>query len=287
MIRFLYVWLIRLHPARFRQRFGDEMLWIFDQSPGIRTRVSRLADASLSLVRQWTFRPESAAVSRTAPNPDGVPVFYTIDTSLPRGVLMHGGILTIAIFAALSFVIGRGGSPRMSWIDISRYSNPADRGDRQDRWSKLLSMFGSPVYSQRYSDKPDFSGEWKLNVDKSEFGQMPAPSSALLKIAHKEPSLKITRTIGTGDGERTTETLYSTDGKEVTVKLPGSNPGKSTAKWAGSTLVIESMTSLNGEEFRVIWKWTLSKDGKTLTTVRTFSRGEAAQTEVYEKRAGP
>jgi hypothetical protein len=282
MIRLLYIWLIRLHPAHFRQQFGDEMLWIFDQAAGIRTGVSLLADAFLSLLRQWTFRPGTPAVSSTGPKPDGVPVFYTIDTSLPRGVLMNGGVWTVAIFAALSFVIGRGGSPGISWIDIGRYSNPADRGDHQDRWAKPLSMFGSPVFSQRQPNKPDFSGQWKLNINKSDFGQMPAPSSALMKIEHKEPGLKITRTIGTDDGKRTTETVYSTDGKDITVKLPGSNPGKSTAKWDGSALVIESMTSLNGEEFRVRWKWTLSKDGKTLTTVRTFSRGEAAQTEVYE-----
>jgi hypothetical protein len=28
MLRFVYRWLLRLHPARFRERFAEEMLWI-------------------------------------------------------------------------------------------------------------------------------------------------------------------------------------------------------------------------------------------------------------------
>ena len=34
MIRWLYIQLIWMHPVRFRHRFGDEMLGIFDQSAG-------------------------------------------------------------------------------------------------------------------------------------------------------------------------------------------------------------------------------------------------------------
>jgi len=42
--------------------------------------------------------------------------------------------------------------------------------------------------------------------------------------------------------------------------------------------------SLNGANFTIEWKWTLSEDGKTLSTVRTFSPGERPQIEVYEKK---
>src|ERR1022692_2319471 len=37
--------------------------------------------------------------------------------------------------------------------------------------------------------KPNFSGDWKLNLAKSSFGEMPAPTSMTLKITHEEPKL--------------------------------------------------------------------------------------------------
>ncbi|MGA9885748.1 MAG: hypothetical protein WBQ34_18680 [Candidatus Acidiferrales bacterium] len=52
--RFIYRILICLHPSNFREQHGDEMLCIFDESAPLDT--SRLlADASLSLARQWFF----------------------------------------------------------------------------------------------------------------------------------------------------------------------------------------------------------------------------------------
>ena len=42
------------------------------------------------------------------------------------------------------------------------------------------------------ADRPDFSGEWNLNIVKSDFGgRKPTPIGAVLKIDHKDPVLKI------------------------------------------------------------------------------------------------
>ncbi|HVH70859.1 MAG TPA: hypothetical protein VNB49_07100 [Candidatus Dormibacteraeota bacterium] len=54
MKRSFYRYLLRLHPAAFRDRFADEMLWIFDETveqPGLRV----FADGCISLLRQWTL----------------------------------------------------------------------------------------------------------------------------------------------------------------------------------------------------------------------------------------
>jgi hypothetical protein len=55
MKRSLYRCLLWLHPPAFRQRFAEEMLWIFDETakPG-GTRL--LADGLVSLLRQWVAR---------------------------------------------------------------------------------------------------------------------------------------------------------------------------------------------------------------------------------------
>jgi hypothetical protein len=53
MLRNLYRCLVRLHPERFRVRFEEEMLWIFDEAEGMFGAASIVGDACGSLVRQW------------------------------------------------------------------------------------------------------------------------------------------------------------------------------------------------------------------------------------------
>jgi hypothetical protein len=45
-----------LHPAAFRLRFEEEMLWIFDEAADTWGSASLFWDALLSLVRQWLVR---------------------------------------------------------------------------------------------------------------------------------------------------------------------------------------------------------------------------------------
>jgi uncharacterized membrane protein len=56
MTRTLYRWLICLHPPAFRQRFEEELLWIFDESTADASAAPLLCDALISLLRQWLFR---------------------------------------------------------------------------------------------------------------------------------------------------------------------------------------------------------------------------------------
>lgn len=56
MSRSLYVFLIRLHPSDFRERFADEMLWIFEQEAALAGGLPLLADGVASLLRQRILR---------------------------------------------------------------------------------------------------------------------------------------------------------------------------------------------------------------------------------------
>lgn len=131
---------------------------------------------------------------------------------------------------------------------------------------------------------PNFTGDWKLVVEKSDFGGRSSPSSATLKIDHRDPSLKVTRVLKTNDREIIADNVYSTDGKETANALPGGRVIKSQARWSGSTLVIETPVTLNCNRFSIVWKWSLSPDVGTLTTVRDFGDGSGTQTEVYERK---
>jgi len=55
MTRSLYRGLVWLHPRAFRSEFGDEMLWIFDESSAFGAS-SLLTDGVISLLRQWLLR---------------------------------------------------------------------------------------------------------------------------------------------------------------------------------------------------------------------------------------
>jgi hypothetical protein len=109
MSRFFYACLLRLHPRRFRQRFAEEMLWIFDQTSPARSRAALFADGLLSLFRQWALRPEF----QQEPQPlfDGLPMFYTGGSDTPRaGALLEGAVLSLFIFGAVCYVLSHSNS---------------------------------------------------------------------------------------------------------------------------------------------------------------------------------
>lgn len=114
MLRLFYACLLRLHPRQFRQRFAEEMLWIFDQETANGRAAPLLADALLSLARQWIFHPglsEPPALPTLPQGNAGVPVFYTCESSIPRpGALLNGALLSLVVFGSVSLAITHGGS---------------------------------------------------------------------------------------------------------------------------------------------------------------------------------
>ena len=62
--------------------------------------------------------------------------------------------------------------------------------------------------------KTDFSGTWKINPGKTDFGPMPPPDSMVLKIAHEYPSLKVNLVQTGGTGDVTYDLVFTTNGKE-------------------------------------------------------------------------
>jgi hypothetical protein len=135
------------------------------------------------------------------------------------------------------------------------------------------------------ADTPDFSGTWKMNMAKSDLGQMPVPDKYEMTVAHKEPEVKAT-TVTVGQmGERKSETVYKTDGTETTNRM-GQNESKSVAKWEGKVLSVVTKGSFQGNSIEILTKWSLSDDGKTLTMDQTFKSdmGEMATKRVLDKQ---
>lgn len=132
---------------------------------------------------------------------------------------------------------------------------------------------------------PDLSGTWVLQAAKSDFGPMPAPTSRTDVFEHKEPSLKVKRTIENAQGATSADLVYAIDGKPWKNSTPNGEIS-STLKWDGAVLVVESTVNTPQGEAVLVDRFSLSSDGKTLTQERRISIGgqELAQTMVFEKR---
>jgi hypothetical protein len=136
--------------------------------------------------------------------------------------------------------------------------------------------------------KPNFSGTWKINTEKSDpmgggggggMGGMMAP----LVITQTATELVTEQTMG----DQVRKATYYLDGREST--NPGMRGGesKSKATWDGNSLVIESTAMMGENQVTTKTVRTLSEDGKTLTqvTTRPNQSGEmSTRKAVYDKQ---
>jgi hypothetical protein len=144
MLRWLYIQLIWLHPAPFRWRFGDDMLDDFDRASN-RAKLRYLAEAPVSLTRQWLLRPEFRHVEAPAApallETVTVPLFQTFETYRPRpAALLHGGFLALLSILAAVIVIDIGGGIPRPYLIGEHFSRPsASAVDRNSVAAKDLN----------------------------------------------------------------------------------------------------------------------------------------------------
>ena len=133
------------------------------------------------------------------------------------------------------------------------------------------------------TDRPNFSGEWTMNVAKSNYGQIPAPSSFVRKIEHADPTLAIVEDQTAGGVQSTTARKITTDGKTVTLELNGFAAACS-AVWDGTDIV--ATTNLEAAGVKFTDRMSLSPDGKTLTSKVQFasSQGDGEVTIVFDRQ---
>jgi len=127
--------------------------------------------------------------------------------------------------------------------------------------------------------KPNLTGTWELNVQKSDLGGAPITKLAA-QIEHKDPVLKFV-VAGKAGGEDFTETeTYSSDGTPTT----NARGDQVKVHWDGTTLVIET-TAPDGNALDIS-RITLSSDGTNLTRDYECKSANDAQKrhEIYDKR---
>jgi CubicO group peptidase (beta-lactamase class C family) len=100
---------VRLHPRIFREQFGEEMMWIFEEATQTHGALRLLGDGVISLMRQWILRPRPSGVvlaeAASATSRDvGLFAWEHIGASpsrLPAGRWVQGGLISLALFAGV------------------------------------------------------------------------------------------------------------------------------------------------------------------------------------------
>jgi hypothetical protein len=122
--------------------------------------------------------------------------------------------------------------------------------------------------------QPDFSGNWVLNLDKSNFGKSHKPDGMTLKVTRDGDNMHAVQTTNTPGGPTDVAGDWIVDGKQH---------DKTTTKWEGNTLVSERAMD-DGTSQKIYL--TLSSDGKT-TTEKVITKGQDGSntsTLVWERR---
>jgi hypothetical protein len=145
MLKRLYRCVVRLHPPSFRRHFGEEMVYIFDQQRGMLAALGVTLDCVLSLLRQWTLRPNSGTELPVAPlrSPAGnsTPSFETVDAFQPRAsAMISGALLSLILFYMTVVAIP------YSWIHVLNLRFfPEIAGDPTPALSRNLNKSSKPL----------------------------------------------------------------------------------------------------------------------------------------------
>jgi len=147
----------------------------------------------------------------------------------------------------------------------------------------LLALLAVPLTAADPA-KPNFSGEWKMNPDKSDFGQLPRPLAYQRNIEHKDPNIRMVARQSTQMGEQTVVSTMRTDGVQ-TVNPARTGDTKTTGRWLGRDLELTTTKPVEGGEAVTREIWSLSADGKTLTSTTHLKtpRGEFEVKMVLER----
>src|ERR1700682_1397856 len=106
--RMAYRSVVRLHPRVFREQFGDEMTWIFEEAAGTHGTLRLWVDGVISLMRQWVLRPRPSRVvlakAASVAGEVGLFAWEHISVSgsrLSAGRWMQGGLMSLALFTGV------------------------------------------------------------------------------------------------------------------------------------------------------------------------------------------
>jgi hypothetical protein len=120
------------------------------------------------------------------------------------------------------------------------------------------------------ADKPDFTGAWALDLDKSRLQAGAKIDRGIITIEHKEPEFRFSRVFVIEGEEDPVSYALTTDGRENIDKGPGRTT-TSRLYWEGDVLVLDERIVLNdGREATNVVRYSLRHGGRTLVAEEKF-----------------
>ncbi|HSZ85781.1 MAG TPA: hypothetical protein VK787_07105 [Puia sp.] len=153
--------------------------------------------------------------------------------------------------------------------------------------SFLALVFSAAFSHSAKSQTVNFSGTWKVDSLKSNFGGFVSP--VRLKIVQTIDTLSIESAFHTGRGDaRSFTDKLPLDGKPMT-NTKGTTKSSVSVKWSGQALV-ETASYLDvasNSTYQATETWTLSPDRKTLTIARVIANdgegGHGVSNAIYHR----
>lgn len=149
--------------------------------------------------------------------------------------------------------------------------------------SRILPFVAVAVALSYGQTKSNLNGVWKMDPARSDFGSGPVSESRLDHLSIDGVNVKdgITQKLRRGP-ETTYEMNYTTDGQESTNRVRG-NTVKSTARWEGNDLIIDSKVFAL-RQANIQDRWSVSADGKTITLLRHMTGAVTAEQKIIFDR---
>ena len=166
------------------------------------------------------------------------------------------------------------------------------------RYTGLLILFAlllGTVTLDSQEQRTDFSGEWALNKEKSDFGlrqdgkkRTPRSSSMIIEQDDKNLTVMMIRTNRDGKEDKR-KFKYSLEGKKTKNKTE-SGKQESTAKWIEKGQILEIVSTMDVKrgdmEFTMesVNTWSISEDQLVIDSVRYTPRGDMESKAVYDRK---
>ena len=159
----------------------------------------------------------------------------------------------------------------------------------------MLSVMAAAARAQTGDSdvpKPDLSGTWRLNIDKSNLGGLPAPLKLIETISQSGAS-EITFHVQklTDKGETKYHYTLQIGGKETAIPINTFSPTdefqiqNAQASWAADSLVVTINATYRDAPWTMVAHYTLTPDGKRLTKAIEIDKdsGPGYMVEIYDK----
>lgn len=152
---------------------------------------------------------------------------------------------------------------------------------------RVLLFCGLVASALAQSPKPDFSGRWRMEKDKSQFSGFKAPDIITRTVDQRGVIMNVHTVQTSGQKTSISDVSYNIDG-ETTQNIISGRDAESKTYWDGPVLVVRTTTKTSKGDSEVIEdRWALSDDKQTLTTTSHVEtdKGEVDMTLVCGREA--